>query len=112
MYFKTTLEDLINDSIETVNSLNAIGGKQVLFEEGKILLALPGFTKKDIDIQIEDRVLTVSSEVEEDGFRKSFSKRFKLSNTLDVDTASASMKDGVLTITFDKNEKSRKIVVK
>ncbi len=53
MYFKTTLEDLINDSIETVNSLNAIGGKQVLFEEGKILLALPGFTKKDSDIQIE-----------------------------------------------------------
>jgi len=40
MYFKTTLEDLINDSIETVNSLNTIGGKQVLFEEGKILLAL------------------------------------------------------------------------
>tara|TARA_B100000497_G_C7321706_1_gene214580 strand:- start:8 stop:346 length:339 start_codon:yes stop_codon:yes gene_type:complete len=112
MYFNTTLEDLINDSFEAVNSLNVIGGKQVLFEDGKIMLALPGFTKKDIDIHIEDRVLTVSSETEEDGFRKSFSKRFKLSNTLDTDTASASMKDGVLTIAFDKNEKSRKIVVK
>ena len=112
MYFNTTLEDLINDSYEAVSSLNTIAGKRVLFEDGKILLALPGFTKKDIDIQIEDRILTVSSEVEEDGFKSPFSKRFKLANTLDVDTASASMKDGVLTITFDKNEKSRKIVVK
>lgn len=110
MYFKTTLENLINDSIETVHSLNNINN--TIFEEGKIMLALPGFTKKDIDIQIEDRILTVSSDVEEDGFRKPFSKRFKISNTLDADTASASMKDGVLSVAFDKNEKSRKIIVK
>ena len=112
MYFNTTLENLINESIESVNSLGIVSDKRVLFEEGKIILALPGFTKKDIDIQIEDRILTVSSDVEEEGFRKSFSKKFKLANTIDSDTASATMKDGVLSIEFDKNEKSKKIVVK
>ena len=112
MYFNTTLENLIDEWNESFNSLSTSNDRLVLFEEGKIILALPGFTKKDIDIQIEDRILTVSSDVEEEGFRKSFSKRFKLANSLDSDTASATMKDGVLSIEFDKNEKSRKIVVK
>ena len=89
MYFNTTLENLIDEWNESFNSLSTSNDRLVLFEEGKIILALPGFTKKDIDIQIEDRILTVSSDVEEEGFRKSFSKRFKLANSLDSDTASA-----------------------
>ena len=60
---------------------------------------MPGVAKKDIDINIEPNSITVKAE--NGGSRKyNYSRRFK--PTVDVDSAKATFKNGVLDITVTK----------
>ena len=60
---------------------------------------MPGVAKKDIDINIEPNSITVKAE--NGGKRKyNYSRRFK--PTVDVDSAKATFKNGVLDITVSK----------
>ena len=86
---------------------------------------LPGLSKKDIDVSIEDNVLTVSGERkfeksdDEGTFRRversygTFRRSFALPRSVDTAKVEAKFKDGVLTLTLPKSEvaKSRKITV-
>jgi molecular chaperone IbpA len=78
-----------------------------------IEVALAGFNKKDIDVSVEDGVLTIESKVEEkdttdeDGntIYKGISKRyFKRSFTIanDVEIKGAELKDGLLKVSMEK----------
>jgi len=94
---------------------------------------LAGLTKDDIDIKIEDGILTLSGlhqsgnhkegkKEEEPRYivrelRRSFFKRdIVLGDTLDEESVNATFNNGVLTITIDKKEvdkpKARKIEIK
>ena len=60
---------------------------------------MPGVAKKDIDINIEPNSISVNAE--NGGNRKyNYSRRFK--PTVDVDSAKATFKNGVLDITVSK----------
>ena len=60
---------------------------------------MPGVQKKDIDIKIEPNSISVKAE--NGGKRKyNYSRRFK--PTVDVDSAKATFKNGVLDITVNK----------
>jgi len=60
---------------------------------------MPGVAKKDIDINIEPNAITVKAE--NGGKRKyNYSRKFK--PTIDVDSAKATFKNGVLDITVSK----------
>tara|TARA_Y100001938_G_C7904532_1_gene336367 strand:- start:104 stop:529 length:426 start_codon:yes stop_codon:yes gene_type:complete len=60
---------------------------------------MPGVAKKDIDINIEPNSITVKAE--NGGKRKyNYSRKFK--PTIDVDSAKATFKNGVLDITVSK----------
>ena len=60
---------------------------------------MPGVAKKDIDINIEPNSITVKAE--NGGKRKyNYSRKFK--PTVDVDSAKATFKNGVLDITVSK----------
>ena len=60
---------------------------------------MPGVAKKDIDINIEPNSITVKAE--NGGKRKyNYSRRFK--PTVDVDSAKATFRNGVLDITVSK----------
>jgi len=60
---------------------------------------MPGVAKKDIDINIEPNSISVKAE--NGGKRKyNYSRRFK--PTIDVDSAKATFKNGVLDITVNK----------
>ena len=60
---------------------------------------MPGVAKKDIDINIEPNSISVKAE--NGGKRKyNYNRRFK--PTVDVDSAKATFKNGVLDITVDK----------
>ena len=87
---------------------------------------LPGVAKEDINVSLEDNVLTVTSERKnetEDAegksvhrrerFFGSFTRSFKLPNDADADQVDAKYADGVLTLTVGKQEasKPRKISV-
>ena len=66
---------------------------------------MPGVQKKDIDINVEPNSISVKAE--NGGKRKyNYSRRFK--PTVDVDSAKATFKNGVLDITISKIESTPK----
>ena len=87
---------------------------------------LPGLKKDDIDITVEDKVLTLSGErkfentEERNGYHRiersygTFSRSFTLPHEVDQTKVKASFEDGVLTIQIPKAEaaKPRKIEIK
>lgn len=100
-----------------------------IFESDEAFVAtadLPGVKKDDLDISIEDSVLTVSGERRFDNdeangnFRRieraygTFRRSFTLPRGVDSTKVEANFQDGVLTLTMPKSEtaKSRKIKVK
>ena len=83
-------------------------------EDNKLSIALPGFSKNDIKIDVDGDLLVVSSKVEETDetkFKKSFSRSFRLIKDIDVDTIKASMENGILYITFDKKNVTKEIKI-
>ena len=62
---------------------------------------MPGVAKKDIDINVEDHSISVKAE--NGGKRKyNYSRKFK--PTVDIDSAKATFRNGVLDITLTKTE--------
>lgn len=90
-----------------------------------ILADIPGVDPKEIDVTMENGILTLKGErkteskEEKDNFKRvertygSFYRRFSLPDTADADSISAVSKNGVLQITLNKKEteKPRKISV-
>ena len=84
-----------------------------------ILADVPGVDPKDIDITMEDGVLTISGARtvenvdEKEGFKRversygNFYRRFSLPDTANADGISANSKNGVLEITLPKHEKAQ-----
>ncbi len=91
-----------------------------------IIADLPGVDPKDIEITMDNGVLTIKGErqdearEEKEGYKRvervsgAFYRRFSLPDTADADRIEAKGKDGVLEVTLPKHEKvqPRKIEVK
>jgi HSP20 family protein len=89
-------------------------------------LAAPGLKKEDFKIELENNLLTISSEKEEEKeesrkkdnyYRKefnyqSFSRSFSLPEYADDNNISANYKDGILHVEIAKKEDSKKKVAK
>jgi len=85
---------------------------------------LPGVEKKDLDVSITDNTVTIKGstrheEKKEEGdyFRReiskgSFSRTVALPGEVDTSRPKASFKDGVLELTLDKMEKSKRRSIK
>ena len=71
---------------------------------------MPGVIKKDIDIEVEDHFIKVSAD--SNGRNYNYTRRFK--PKVDVDSAVATFKNGVLDIVVKKLEekKGRKVSIK
>jgi len=80
---------------------------------------LPGVDAKDLDIRVENNILTIRGErkfekkVNEDSYLRveraygSFSRSFSLANTVNPDGIKADYQDGVLSLTFPKREEAK-----
>ena len=91
-----------------------------------IFAEIPGLTKENVSITMENNVLTISGErkfekdVEKENFHRiertygSFSRSFSLPANVATQKADASFKDGVLTVTLPKTDeaKPRQIAIK
>ena len=91
-----------------------------------IVAEIPGLNKKQLNVDVEDGVLTISgdkhSTFEDDGAKvirrelkqSSFKRSFELGELLDGDNIDASFKDGVLSVSIPKMEpeKPKKTFVK
>jgi len=85
---------------------------------------LPGVRKEDLELRVEDGVLSIAAPVAEVEARHrpvyreygigGYARRFSLSDRIDAARISAELKDGVLTVTLPKADRlrPRKIDVK
>jgi HSP20 family protein len=85
---------------------------------------LPEVNEKDIDVRVENNLLTICGErkfeksVPEENFLRiertygSFSRSFSLPNTVNAEAIGAEYKNGVLTVTLPKREESKPRQVK
>lgn len=90
-------------------------------EDGRYLLTadVPGVSRENIEITLEDGVLTVKGERRaeqepaSEGYRRrervhgAFMRQFTLPDTVDAENISATVRDGVLGIEIPKQEKPR-----
>ena len=79
---------------------------------------LPGLSDKDVDLSVADGVLTLSGEKRKESERKekgymlserrygSFRRQLSLPSDVDPNGIKAQFKDGVLTVTLPKDERS------
>ncbi len=81
-----------------------------------VVVDLPGVEKEGVDIRVEDDILTIKGNAKYSqpatALRQEFSlqnyyRQFQLSNEVDQGKISAESKNGVLTITLPKAEKSK-----
>jgi len=72
----------------------------------KLELSLPGFSKEDIKIELNEGLIFITSEIKETDennyFKTSFEKKYFLPEDVDIDNIDASMENGILSITLNK----------
>ena len=64
----------------------------------ELSLDLPGVKSKDLNVQISDRLITISGKLRGEDFKHSY----RLSKEYDPETVSATLEDGVLLLKFSK----------
>jgi HSP20 family protein len=87
-------------------------------------LAIPGIDKKDLKIDINEDLLTISSETKDeneeskDGYKRkefsysSFCRSFQIPENVNKESIEANYKDGVLNVTLPKKEEEKHKVVR
>lgn len=85
----------------------------------EVELALPGFKKDDFKIEVNDKMLTISSEISNESEEKkenyirqefsykSFSRSFRLPRTVDSEKIEATYENGVLSLNIPKKEEAK-----
>lgn len=104
----------------------ALGGSwapavDIFEQEGNIVLKaeLPGVDPKDVDVRVENNVLTLKgerkfdNEVKREDYHRvertygSFSRSFTLPTVVDTDKIKAEVRDGVLRVNLPKKEEAK-----
>jgi len=106
---------LDSESRQSLPAVNIIEGK----DDYRIEVAAPGLNKEDFKVNLENNVLTVSSEKEETQEDKdekvmrkefsyySFSRSFTLPLTVNSEKIRATHKDGILQVIIPKKEEAK-----
>lgn len=116
---------LFNDVLERTgeeSNLTAWAPAVDIFETGHELVVkadLPDIDSKDLDIRVENNILTIcgerkfESKVSEDKYLRveraygSFRRSFSLANTVNSEAIKADYQNGVLTLTIPKREEAK-----
>lgn len=94
---------------------------QTTDKETIISIAVPGFKKEDIKIEIENFSIIVSSSIKkeetynENFFHKEFCisnffRKFKISDQSNIEQITSSLENGILTIKIPKSQKNIKLI--
>ena len=108
MYRRSNAWGLLEEMAE--RAINNTSKTATMDIEGDILTMnfdVPGLSKSDIKITIEDKVITMEGENE----NRTFNKQYKLSDDWDTHQADATVTNGVLSLVIPKlKEKKSKVV--
>ena len=135
--FRTRMSRIFDDSfnqfLAPMTSSEELGGKWLPpvdvreTDEALTLMAeVPGLSKDDVNVTLENNVLTISGErrfekdADKEGYHRieraygTFSRSFTLPPNVETDKAKATFENGVLSIALPKTEeaKPRKIAIK
>ena len=82
-------------------------------ESVELQMSLPGYTRDDLDIRIEDERLLIETveSIKEDRFKTKFSRVFRLGNSLDTKKINAKLDNGILNVEIPKSEKAKKVSI-
>ena len=119
-FFENDLFDWSNRNYSTTNTtLPAVNIKEDE-DRFEVEIAAPGFVKKDFKIELDNDLLTISSEKEvrdelkeKEKFTKrefsyqSFSRSFTLPNTVHNDKISARYEGGILKVSIPKKDEAK-----
>ena len=84
-----------------------------------VKLQLPGIEKENINIEIEDKILTISAELKHEELQDNermhysnikygkFNKSFEFINDIDTENSKCEFKNGILRITLKKNGRKK-----
>ena len=87
----------------------------------ELSLVAPGMTRNDFQLELEEGVLTISSEIEDEETQtndrfslreykfSSFSRSFTLPDSINLEKIDAHYKDGILLVTLPKRKEALKI---
>jgi len=125
----TTLQDQVNRLFDTVLDRSGEGSNLTtwapavdIYETEHELVVkadLPDVDPKDLDIRVENNILTLRGErkfekkVDEDNYLRvertygSFSRSFSLASTVNAEAIKADYQNGVLTLTVPKREEAK-----
>jgi len=117
-FFDNSLETDFLSNFNTGITLPAVNIKETN-NEFILELAIPGMKKSDFIIDVENKVLSISSEVKSENEEKneiytrrefgysSFKRTFTLPDSIESDKVKASYKDGILMVTLPKREEAK-----
>lgn len=109
MLYSTSLSKMVDDifSFQHMNLDASYAYDSIKSDkEGtKITVVVPGFSKEDLELNVSDNYLTLSSKLED----KKFNRSWKLSDAADAKAVSAECKNGLLTISVPLKAKSDKV---
>ncbi|WP_179344951.1 Hsp20/alpha crystallin family protein [Winogradskyella ursingii] len=121
------LDDVINNNFGTEFMSNFNTGMTLPSvnvkdsdEEYIVEMAVPGLKKSDFDINIDNKLLSISAELqtdseeEDDNYTRrefgysSFKRTFSLPETIETEKISAKYNDGILKVNLPKREEAKK----
>ena len=116
--FDSFLDDFFNDSVFTAGTHYPNVDVKEKEKEYVVEAEIPGLTEKDIDVQVENNLLTISSkkseekEEKKDGYiikerrASSFCRSFTLPDHVDKEKIDAHYKNGLLTLILPKTKEA------
>lgn len=126
--FSEMVDEFFNESLSMGGRMGFAPVVDVIEDDKQysINVTLPGMKKEDININLEDRTLTISGERKQEKEDKNvkyhlvesrygkFERSFTLPESAELDTLAAKYEDGMLRLTVNKSEKklSKQIKVK
>lgn len=113
--FNDVFDDFFNDRLPVRSHLGSNRNAQVVNrdEDWQINFAVPGVKKDQVEIKVDDHLLTVSyNDTKEDkrySFVSSFSRSWNLDRDVDVGKIEANHEDGILSISVPKPENKKRV---
>jgi|TARA_B100001093_G_scaffold516718_1_gene596147 HSP20 family protein len=107
-FFNLVGEFLNDHNVSHRESINVL--RNVTENEYELEFVLPGLSKEDVNVVVEDNKLKVSykDEENENSYTRSFDRSYELPEDVNQTKISAKSQDGILKITIPKVKKSSK----
>lgn len=116
MFFQRDYTDFLKElnDLSWVTSRKPLAPyNEYIYKDGVLEVALPGYSKDEVEIEIDGLSLKISGTAEDKGMLKcSFEKSFSLPRSFNTKNVKASMENGILKIQFEEiKEGSKKIKI-